>query len=68
MVPWEVSDIGATSIRWICLKGAPLSFWHDQFFSFVGVKLGRLIEVSRATLNKINLLEVWLKLDIGESA
>lgn len=32
----------------------------------MGMEFGRLTEVSPATLNKINLFEVWLKVDIGK--
>lgn len=38
-----------------------------SIFAFVGNEFGCLIEVSPASLNKINMSELWLKFDIKES-
>lgn len=38
-----------------------------KFFTFIGVEFGRLIEVSLVTIQKTNLTEVWLKVEIQES-
>lgn len=46
------------------LKGVPLSYWHDQFFSSMDAEFGRLSEVSLTKLNKISLIIAWLKVEV----
>lgn len=53
-----------SSIRWICLKGIPLPFWHDQLFVFIGPEFGCLVEISPLTSYKINLLKAWLEVEV----
>lgn len=63
---WERPDLAMQSFRWICVKNIPIPYWHDLLFGLLGAKLGRLLEVSPATLQMINMTKAWLKIDVQE--
>lgn len=60
--PWASSDLANSSTIWVRLGGVPIPLWGNQLFAFVGNELGRLLEISPATIDKVNLSEAWIKI------
>lgn len=44
------------------MKDVPIPMCHDQFFSFVILYFGCMLEALPATTEKTNLQEAWLKI------
>lgn len=61
---WEEKNLALMSTGWICVRDIPVTFWHDKFFTFLGVEFGHLLEVSPSTIQRINLSEARFKLNI----
>lgn len=61
----EVSDLANCSISWVRLWGVLLLLWNTQFFVFIGMELGRLLEIALSTIARENLSEAWVKLEIS---
>lgn len=59
---WENSDFSKLSRVWVCITGVPHFFWHSDFFSKLGMELGKLIKILPRTLKKKGLREVWIKI------
>lgn len=53
---------------WGAGGGVSLSIWNTQFFTFLGLEQGRLIEIHLITVARENLTEAWLKLEVPNRA
>lgn len=38
--------------------------WNIEFFTFIGLELGKFLEISSMTMERANLSKIWLKLEV----
>lgn len=40
--------------------------WHEEFFKNLGAEFGKLVEISPRSVDRTNLSEVWLKINVKD--
>lgn len=53
--PWRESDLNGKRRVWIEVYGVPLHAWCPQFFTRIGNRLGKTVEVDELTMSKEDL-------------